>query len=259
MINTPLVSVIMPAYNSAAFIRDAISSIQQQSYSHWELFVIDDASTDCTVGIVKDLMKNDSRINLIENKKNLGPGDARNKGIHAAKGNFIAFLDSDDLWLEEKLELQLRFMKRHEMAMCFSSYLLMEENGSYSGKMVEALEFLTYKKLLRSNYVGNLTGIYHVEKTGKIYHPSLRKRQDWALWLSILKNHGETRGIQQPLAVYRIRKKSLSNNKTALLSHNFKIYREFLDFGFLKSCRAMSLFLWEHFMVKKKQVKASNV
>lgn len=258
MNNLPLVSVIMPAYNSEAFILEAIQSVQGQTYKDWELMVIDDASTDSTPAVVEEAIAKDNRIHLIKNSENLGPGASRNSGIEAATGDFIAFLDADDLWLSKKLEFQLKYMEQKDLAMSYSSYLLMEENGTRTGSFVEALPVLTYNKLLRSNYVGNLTGIYNVKKLGKIYSPNLRKRQDWALWLQILKIVGETKGIQEPLAIYRMRKESLSNNKTALLSYNFRIYSEFLNFGFLKSCKYMSSFLWEHFTVKNKQVKELN-
>lgn len=249
-----LVSVIMPAHNSAAFISEAIGSVLQQTYSNLELIVIDDASHDETVVIVEDLIKNDQRIVLLKNKQNLGPGPSRNTGIKAAKGDFIAFLDSDDLWLPQKLEVQLGFMAEHNIKMCFSSYLLMNEEGKKLPKMIEALPVLTYKKLLLSNYVGNLTGIYDAREA-KYYAPTLPKRQDWALWLNILEKTGPAWGILKPLAIYRIRKKSLSRNKYALFSHNYKIYSKFLNFGRLKSTLYMGRFLWEHFFVKSRQEK----
>ncbi len=255
MEHTPLVSVIMPAYNTALFISEAINSVRNQSYPNWELIIIDDASTDTTVSIAENIMIVDPRIKLLKNTHNKGSGISRNLGIKGASGKFIAFLDSDDLWLKHKLEVQVKFMKENDLAMTYSSYLLMNEVGGETNKIVEALPFLTYHKLLRSNYVGNLTGIYDVEKIGKVYAPSIRKRQDWALWLIILRSVGKTKGILQPLAIYRQRRDALSNDKTALLKHNFRIYRKFLDFSLLKSYRYMGRFLWEHFLVKRRQIK----
>nr|WP_316928073.1 hypothetical protein [Gillisia marina] len=168
----------------------------------------------------------------------------------------MAFLDADDLWLAEKLETQLKFMKSHNLDMTFSSYYLIDESGEMLNKKVEALPILSYQKLLKSNYVGNLTGIYSVEKLGKIYCPTLRKRQDWALWLTILKNIGSTKGMSTPLAKYRIRENSISNNKTALLKYNYLIYRKFLKYSKLKSLLRMGVFLKEHFFVKKRQTIA---
>lgn len=257
MESAPLVSVIMPAHNSAAFISEAIGSVVQQTHSKWELIVIDDASQDDTVSIVENLSNHDQRIKLIKNIQNLGPGPSRNAGIKAANGDFIAFLDSDDLWLPDKLKVQLKFMKEHNLKMCFSSYLLMNEEGKRLPKMIEALPVLTYQKLLLSNYVGNLTGIYDA-RDGKFYAPTFPKRQDWGLWLKILKKSGSAKGILKPLAIYRIRKESLSRNKYALITHNYRIYREFLNFGRLKSILFMGRFLLEHFFIKSRQEKKSK-
>lgn len=251
----PLVSVIMPAYNSAEFIGEAITSVLKQTYDRWELIIIDDASVDDTVKVAGEFIRSDLRIRLISNKINNGAGAARNKGIEAARGSFIAFLDADDLWLPEKLEIQLKYLVENDLEMTFSSYYLISEGGGELKKMVEALPVLNYEKLLRSNYVGNLTGIYNVDKIGKVYAPLLRKRQDWALWLKILSRTGKTRSIPQPLAKYRIRSNSLSQNKAALIRYNFRIYREFLGFSYSRSCRYMIMFLWEHFNVKNRQVK----
>lgn len=255
MKDTPLVSVIMPAFNAAPFIGDAINSVINQTYSHWELFVIDDVSTDGTVEVINSFTAGDPRITLIKNPVNQGPGVSRNLGIEKAMGAFIAFLDADDMWLPHKLEIQLEFMRENSLEMTFSSYYLQKENQDKPFAIVEALPVLTYRKLLKSNYVGNLTGIYDVSKTGKVFVPAMRKRQDWASWLTILKNIGKTQSVIQPLAVYRVRQESLSKNKSSLISYNFRIYRDYLKFGFLKSFALMARFLWEHFLVKSRQVK----
>lgn len=248
-----LVSIIMPCYNSSAFIEEAIKSVQQQTYKNWELWVIDDFSKDHTKERVENLMILDKRINLLNNTSNLGTGAARNKGIEAANGTYIAFLDADDLWHANKLQLQLDFMQTHDLLVTFSSYKLISENGEETGEKVQALAVLTYKKLLKSNYVGNLTGIYNADRLGKVYAPLLRKRQDWALWLSILKQIGKTKGMDEVLASYRIRNDSISQNKLALLNYNFLIYYRFLDQGLFRSLNSMRIFLWEHFFVKKQQ------
>lgn len=255
MKNTPLVSVIMPAFNSSEFIRTAIKSVLDQEYINLELLVIDDASTDNTVSIAEKFQQMDPRIKILKNDINSGAGFARNKGIRKAQGDFIAFLDADDLWLPQKLSRQVRFLVDNDLSFSFSSYLLMDEEGRLLDKTVEALPVLSYQKLLKSNYVGNLTGIYDVNRLGKVYSPLVRKRQDWALWLSILKKEGRTQSIEEPLAVYRVRKNSISNKKLDLLKYNFNIYKNFLGYGYLKSSKYMAYFLLEHFFVKKKQIK----
>lgn len=255
---SPLVSIIMPAYRSADFIEESVQSVIKQTHQNWELLIIDDASKDNTVSIIKKFEILDSRIRLFQNDTNQGVGVSRNIGIKAAQGAYIAFLDSDDLWLPEKLEVQLEFMQDHDLAMTYSSYSLIDESGKDLYKKVAALPTLSFQKLLKSNYVGNLTGIYSVERIGKIYSPALRKRQDWALWLTILQKIKSTKGISQPLAKYRIREESISNNKLGLLKYNYLIYSEFLKYSRLKSLLRMGVFLKEHFLVKKKQETSLN-
>lgn len=253
MKNNPLVSVIMPAYNAADFIAESIASVQQQSYIHWELLVIDDASKDGTSGIVEALRAEDSRIKLHSLPANQGAGFARNIGIKAATGDFISFLDADDLWMPGKLEKQLKVMREEEMEVCFSSYELISEKGQSLNKQVKALEFLTFEKLKKANYVGNLTGIYNSAKLGKIYCPLIRKRQDWGLWLLALEKSGGAIGIQEPLAKYRERKNSISGNKFEMLQYNYQVYRKVLKYSSQKSLFRMLFFLWEQLVVKRRQ------
>ncbi|MDX1542716.1 MAG: glycosyltransferase family 2 protein [Christiangramia sp.] len=250
-----LVSVIMPAYNSEAFISEAIRSVIDQTYPNWELFVIDDASSDSTLKIIQDYSGKDNRIHILKNSSNKGTHQTRNKGIEAATGDFIAFLDADDQWKPEKLQKQLEIISREDIAACFSSYDLISENGRPLNKKVEALPVLTYEKLLKANYVGNLTGIYNVKVLGKIYCPEIRKRQDWALWLKVIEEGGPMEGIRDSLAIYRIRKNSISNNKFEMLKYNFLVYNQVLGYGFIDSFWKMLVFLNEQFFVKSRQVK----
>lgn len=141
------------------------------------------------------------------------------------------------------------------MAACFSSYELINEEGEHLNKQIQALPILHYNKLLKANYVGNLTGIYNVNILGKIYCPEISKRQDWALWLKVIEDGGPIEGIQESLALYRQRKNSISNNKFEMLRYNFKVYHDILKFGFLESIWRMLIFLNEQFIVKSKQVK----
>ena len=253
MNNASVVSVIMPAYNAAGFIAESIRSVQQQTYSRWELLVIDDASTDETSGIVQGLAINDERIKLHVLPTNQGAGFARNIGIKAATGDFISFLDADDLWKPHKLETQMAVMANEGEKVCFSSYELMSEDGSDLGKQIKALKNLPFDKLKKANYIGNLTGIYNSGELGKVYCPLIRKRQDWGLWLLALKKAGSARGIQEPLATYRERKGSISGNKIEMLQYNYRVYRKVLKYSTLKSLFWMILFLWEQLVVKQKQ------
>ncbi|GAA4310029.1 glycosyltransferase family 2 protein [Pontixanthobacter gangjinensis] len=257
MMNNGLVSVIMPAYNSEAFIAEAIRSVIQQTYPDWELLIIDDASTDATKKIIRKLYQDDNRIRLLENSENRGTHYTRNKGIKAAQGDFIAFLDADDLWKPEKLKKQLELLSKENLAACFSSYELMAEDASLLNKKIEALPELTYDKLLKANYVGNLTGVYDQRKLGKIYCPDISKRQDWALWLNVIEKGGPMKGIREPLAIYRLRKNSISTNKLEMLRYNFNIYHKILGYDLLSSTWKMLIFLNEQFFVKSRQVKST--
>ena len=253
-----LVSVIMPAYNSEAFIAESIRSVIQQTYQDWELLIIDDASTDDTRKIIGKLYQEDNRIRLLENSANRGTHHTRNKGIKAAQGDFIAFLDADDLWKPEKLQKQLEVLSQENYSACFSSYELISEDGAKLQKKIEALPELEYQKLLKANYVGNLTGIYNARVLGKIYCPEISKRQDWALWLKVIEKGGPMKGIQESLAIYRIRKNSISTNKLEMLRYNFNVYHKILGYNFLNSSWKMLVFLNEQFFVKSRQVKSTK-
>ena len=253
---SPLVSVIMPAYNSNEFIVMAIESVIAQDYKNWELIIVDDASKDATVNTIQNYIKKDARIKIFRNQTNRGAGYSRNKAIKEAEGEFIAFLDADDLWKPEKLSMQLKFCEENNAKIVFSSYERIKENGETLNEIIEALPFVNYPKLIRSNYIGNLTGMYNAAKIGKVYHPDIRKRQDWAMWLEVIQKGGTAHGMEESLALYRIRKGSVSENKFEMLSYNFRIYNEVLGYGKLKSLYWTLVFLREHFFVKSRQLKS---
>ena len=249
-----LVSIITPLYNSEAFISETIQSVLNQTYSNWELILIDDCSRDNTLNIANKFTLENTNITLIINETNQGAAISRNKGIMAAKGDYIAFLDADDLWKPEKLEKQITFMQNQNCDVCYSSYEQIDEAGKPLNKLIKALPNLTYKKYLKSNYIGNLTGIYNSKALGKITSPNLRKRQDWLLWLNAIKaSRKPAQGLEESLAFYRVRENSMSSNKVELLKHNYWVYKKGLGFSKVKSMRFMLVFLWEHFFVKSKQ------
>jgi glycosyltransferase involved in cell wall biosynthesis len=246
-------------FNSEVFISETITSVLKQTYNNWELLLVDDGSTDKTIKIVESFTARYSNIRLFKNKGNSGAAISRNKGMEKSKGDFIAFLDADDLWKPEKLEKQLDFMKRHNCDVCFSSYDLINEEGKATNILVKAIPKLTYQKLLKSNYIGNLTGMYNANTMGKIMAPNLRKRQDWLLWLAaVQKSRKPALGIQESLAYYRVRKESMSSNKFKLLKYNYWVYKKGLGFSTIKSVYCMLVFLKEHFFVKSKQIVSTN-
>lgn len=252
--NNQKVSIITPLYNSEEYIAETIDSVLAQSYTNFEMIIIDDHSQDNSVNIVKSYT--DLRIQLICMKENKGAGIARNKGIEAAKGRYIAFLDSDDLWLPHKLEKQTTFMRSRNLSFCFSSFYLMDDKGKCLKKYREALAKVDYNKMLQNNYIGCLTAIYDTRVLGKIYMTAHKKRQDWGLWLKILSKTKWAESIDEPLAYYRLGNKSLSQYKWNLIRPNYLFYREQVGFSFPESTIRIMLFIFYHIHYKISFTKA---
>lgn len=219
------VSIITPAYNVEHRISETIESVLSQSYTEWEMIIIDDVSNDDTVSIVNDYIKKDQRIKLVKLEKNSGPAVARNTGIELAEGKYIAFLDSDDIWLPEKLEKQIQFMKDSNVLLCYSSYLTIDENSEEISKFNIPKTKVSYKELLKTCIIGNLTAIYDTEQIGKFYMEDIG-HEDYTLWLKILKKIDYAYGIEEPLAKYRVSRKSVSGNKMKAATWQWNIYRE---------------------------------
>lgn len=228
------VTIIMPSYKSEKFIIESVESVLAQTYSNWELIIVDDCSPDDSNKVITKYVDSDYRIKLIKLQKNSGPAIARNMAIETANGRYIAFLDSDDVWLPNKLEKQIKFMQDNDLAFTYSSYKLVGEDNEDFGLFITK-DKISYFDMLKTCSVGCLTAIYDTEKIGKQYMPLILKRQDYGLWLKILKLIGETRGILEPLATYRIRKNSVSSNKVKAAKYQWKIYREIEKLSFLKS------------------------
>ena len=249
-INKTLISIVTPLYNSDLYISSCINSVISQTYTNWELIIVDDCSTDNSVEIVKSF--SDSRINIVMLDVNSGAGVARNEAIKIAKGKYIAFLDSDDIWHSKKLETQIKFMEAKNVDLSYSSYGFIDEKDNILNRYIKALPFVDYNKMLRNNYIGCLTAIYNQEKIGKIYMPEFRKRQDWGLWLKILTIIPNADSIPEVLAYYRVGNESLSKNKYKLIVSNFNFYKIGLGFSVTKSLLYMMVFLYSHFTYKAK-------
>ncbi|WP_426595914.1 glycosyltransferase family 2 protein [Pectobacterium brasiliense] len=237
----PLVSIIMPTYNSEHTLEESINSVLSQTYINWELIITDDCSDDLTQEILKKYSEYEKRIKFFVNEVNMGAGFSRNRSIDAAEGDYIAFLDSDDLWLPEKLEKQINFMSNNNYALTYTAYRKIDEKGNVIGKFIPPI-VTTYNKLLYSNVIGCLTAIYDARILGKCYMPLIRKRQDMALWLDILKNYPEAHCLQEELALYRISRNSISSNKVKILKHQWFFYRNVLGFGYIKSIFYFSIY-----------------
>lgn len=231
-----LVSVIMATFNASKFLAESIESVLNQTYSHLELLITDDHSSDPkTLQILRHYSEKDPRVKVFHLQSNQGPGSARNNSIKNAQGRFIAFCDSDDRWFPEKLERQLAFMQEKDCALSCTSYISCDDKNEETG-IVIAPERISFGMMKRDNKVGCLTAVYDVEKLGcKYYMPGLRKRQDWALFLSIIRKCRMAYAIQEPLAYYRHRNHSVSSNKLSLIKYNVKVYETILGFSKAKA------------------------
>lgn len=251
----PLVSIITPSFNAEKFIAQTIESVQKQTHTNWEMIIVDDCSVDNTFSIIKEIALKDKRIQYLRLEKNSGTGIARNIALSKSKGKYIAFVDSDDLWKPTKLEKQIDYLTTNQLPFTFSFYDCIDEEGNSINKRVEAPRNLSYLQLFFCNYVGNLTGIYDVDYFGKIAISSTRKRQDWMMWLTILKKVKTAQPIPESLAYYRIRENSISASKTDLLKHNFAVYRRFHSFNLFVSLVCLIGFLFTQLLIKPRYIK----
>jgi teichuronic acid biosynthesis glycosyltransferase TuaG len=253
-----LVSIITPTYNSEAFIAQTIASVQNQTYQSWEMIIVDDCSSDGTIEIVQKCTDNDSRIQLYKLAINSGAGVARNYAINLAKGRYIAFLDADDLWKSQKLKKQVNFLLENHLHFTFSFYDCINHEGKSLKKRIEAPIKLTYRQLFFCNFIGNLTGIYDTEYFGKIPISNIRKRQDWVMWLTILKKIKKAQVVPESLAFYRIHENSISSSKTDLIKYNFNVYRKFHQYNIFISAIFMIGFLFTQLIIKPTYVQKIN-
>ncbi len=221
-----LVSIITPTYNCGKFIARTIDSVLAQTYINWEMVIVDDCSQDDTKEVVKGYMEKDSRIRYECLESNSGAAVARTRAMELAEGQYMAFLDSDDIWKPEKLEKQLRFMEDNNINFSCTEYEQIDEDDNKFGKVIKVVKKTDYNRLLLDCPVGNSTVMYNVEKMGKFEVPNIRKRNDDALWLQMLKREKYIIGMPEVLMEYRIRQNSISSNKFNLIKYHWKLYRE---------------------------------
>lgn len=222
-----LVSIIVPVYNSENFIRDTIKTVKEQTYTNWELLLVNDCSTDESKNLIEQYVKEDERIKLINLENNSGAAVARNTGIEQAEGKYIAFLDADDLWHKEKLQKQIKFMEDNKCEFSFSSYEFVDKDGKRNDKVVKVPYKITYKQALKNTTIFTSTVMLDVQKLGKelIKMPDVRRGQDTATWWKILKQIDNAYGINEVLSYYRRSNESLSANKIKALKRTWNLYR----------------------------------
>lgn len=249
-----LVSIITPCYNSANYISEAIESVINQTYFNWEMIITDDCSADNSCEIIEGYMQRDSRIRLLRLKENSGAGIARNNSIAAAQGRYIAFLDSDDRWTPEKLEKQIDFMVKKNYAFTFTACDLYRENGTLWGHQ-SVPKSISYASLLRNCAVPSSSAVYDSSVLGKMYMPSIRKRQDWGLWLNIIRKCKKGYGLNETLMNYLVRSNSVSANKYSLLKYNYAIYNEHLGYSKLVSYVLLYCYFIPCYIFKRLKMK----
>lgn len=227
MSDSSLVSIVTPAYNAERFIAETIQSVQAQTHREWEMIVVDDRSSDGTCALVERLAGEDGRIRLIRQPRNSGPAAARDTAVQAATGRYVAFLDSDDLWLSGKLAEQIQFMRERNAAISFTSFRRFPEGGGECGRMIPIPERLTYRQLLKNTAMATSTVLIDRETTGPF-----RMREidcdDYALWLDITQRGFTAHGLRKDLMRYRVVSRSFSRNKR---KYAMKVWRTYLDMG----------------------------
>jgi glycosyltransferase involved in cell wall biosynthesis len=239
--NNFLVSIVVPNYNCEDFVDKAIDSVIEQTYDNWEMIIVDDCSTDNSVEIIKQRMERDSRIQLIKQTNNQGAGMARNVGIMHSRGTFIAFLDADDIWYDQKLEFQISSMLENGHDATCSWYRNIDDRGN-GNTMFKVPSKITFNKLKFNNYVLTSTLIYKKSAAKNVLFSSIRKRQDWIFFLDLLRNVKSIQCVDKCLVSYRKRKGSLSSNKLVLIKANLKVISNY----FYKGNMVFSFF---HFLV----------
>ena len=218
-----LVSIITPSFNTENYIAETIQSVLNQSYQNWEMLIIDDSSTDKSIDIIKSF--NDKRIRLFINDSNKGAAISRNYALKEAKGKWITFLDSDDLWHHNKLEKQINFMKENNYHFSYTNYIEIDEKSEPNGKLLTGPKIITKKSLNNFCYQGCLTVMYDCEKVGLIQISNLLKNNDYALWLKVIKK-SNCYLLPEILSSYRRRQGSISNHSSIkLIIHHYYLWR----------------------------------
>lgn len=249
--NSPLVSIITPAYNASRFIGETIHSVQRQTYTNWELIIINDSSNDGTAQVVERFMRQDKRIKLIVLPRNVGAAKARNIGIKQAAGEFIAFLDSDDIWLPEKLHVQVTFMVEKNISFSFTGYTIVNESGGNTGVEIHAPAIVDYYVLTGNTIIGCLTVMLDRRKLGVIQMPNMQP-EDTALWLLLLRQGHKAYGIPRILAQYRVVEGSVSRNKVKAAKRYWAVLRKQEKMSIVQSSRCLIQYALNAYMKNKK-------
>lgn len=243
-ISDKLVSIIVPVHNAGAYIAQTIDRVKAQTYTDWELLLVDDCSTDNSrEQIASCISDGDERIRLLQKATNEGAASARNTGIDAAKGRYIAFLDADDIWMPDKLQKELAFMEKKQAAFVFTAYEFGDEKARGTGRVVHAPTMLTYKQALSRTVIFTSTVLLDTQKTGReLIHMPQVASEDSATWWKILRCGFNAYGLDEVMVIYRRPVSSLSSNKLKAVKRIWNLYRRQEQLSFVYSC--WNLFFW---------------
>jgi len=230
------ISIVTPVFNGEDFLPFTAESIFNQTYTNWEWIIVDDCSTDNSWQLIENYIKKDNRVVGIRNETNLKAGLSRNKAIEFATGRFIAFLDSDDLWHENKLTEQVEFMIKNNYSFTYTAYNFIDESNNLVKKPYHVDEFVDYKSILKNNQIGCLTAMYDVDQLGKVFMSAHARKQDFGLWLHILKHKTPyAYGLNKVLASYRLSKNQATAKKHKLIIKHYKFLKDTQGFGTIKA------------------------
>lgn len=247
-----LVSIITPCYNSELYIEDCVNSVIAQSYDKWEMIIVDDCSSDSSLEKIMLFSDIDSRIRIIKLEENHGAAVARNIALEDANGSFIAFLDADDFWAPLKLERQINFMKKNNIAFSFTSYKITSQSGDITNNIVRAPKEISYNSYLKNTIIGCLTVIINRKITGSFKFPKIKSSHDMALWLEIMRRGYNAYGLHTSYAFYRIVATSNTANKLHAATDVWRVYRDIENLSLF-----YSLFCFANYVINalKKRIK----
>lgn len=234
-----MISIVVPVYNAESYIKKTIEMVRRQTYTDWELILVDDASTDNSVGVIEEelVSQPDERIRLVRKEKNVGAANARNTGVDLAAGRYLAYLDADDVWIADKLQKELQFMQEQKVGFVFTGYEFGDEEANGTGKVVHVPEQLTYRQALSRTVIFTTTVLFDTELIPKelIRMPDV-KSEDTATWWQILRNGYTAYGMDEVTAIYRRPANSLSSNKFEAMKRIWNLYRKVEKLDFFASC-----------------------
>lgn len=234
MLEDNLVSVITPAWKAEPFIRATIDSVKAQTYPQWEMIVVDDCSPDNTFGIVTEIARTDPRVRLVRHERNGGPALARNTGVAAARGRWLAMLDGDDQWLPQKLEKQLAFHRQVGGNLTYTGWRRVTVDGTRPGRLIQVPATLNYSRLLGNTAIATSTVLIDRKKAGEVHFKNIYY-DDFGCWLDLLRSGGFAYGLQEELMRYRVVNNSVSRNKVRSAGEVWKTYRRVEGLGLIRS------------------------